>query len=290
MRSLVACAVVLSVSLGVSAGPAWAQAESREGIALQNQILELRRDIQALRDQGGRGPAPGAVTTPQRPAPGGGEITTQLLDRVSTLEDQSRRLNGRIDETDNSSQRRSADLAKQLADLQFRLDNGAAAPGATPAPRPPGAAPAPVAVPVAGAAPAAVPAAPVKRTPALALQEGNAALARRDYAAADAAAREVLAAGKTQPAAYDAQFLLAQAASGQRNFPAAAVAYNDAYDRNRQGTHAQDSLLGLASSLSALGEKRSACVALDTLRQQFPSPRPDIAQRAALTRTQSGCP
>ncbi len=281
MRIPAVCGLVMT--LLALAQPAWAQIDSREGIALQNQILELRRDLQTLRDQSGRSPPPGGgsvLPSPGRaPAPGGSEITAQLLDRVTVLEEQLRVLSGRIDEIDNAAQRRDADLAKQLGDLQFRLDNGGAA-----------------AAPVAGKPPAASPAAPVappaavKRTPALALQEGNAALARRDYAAAEAAAREVLAGAKGSPAAYDAQFLLAQASQGSRNFPQAAIAYNDTYDRNRQGAHAQDSLLGLANSLIALNEKRSACAALDTLRSQFPNPRADVVQRSAYARTQAGCP
>ena len=52
------------------------------------------------------------------------------------------------------------------------------------------------------------------------MQEGNAALARRDYPAAEQAAREVLAGSRTSPRAYDAQFLLAQALMGQRQYPA----------------------------------------------------------------------
>ncbi len=294
MRILVACGLVAAVL--AMAQPARAQIDSREGIALQNQIYELKRDIQSLREQSGRGaPTGGAsVLTPSnRPqGQGGSEIAAQLLDRVTALEDQMRVLSGRIDEVENASQRRDADLAKQLADLQFRLDNGG-----PPAALPSGAAGAPggrqatVSPPPAalGTIPAPPPAA-VKRTPALALQEGNAALARRDYAAAEAAAREVLANAKGSPAAYDAQFLLAQASQGSRNFPQAAIAYNDTFDRSRQGAHAQDSLLGLANSLIALNEKRSACAALDTLRGQFPSPRPDVAQRAAYARSQAGCP
>ncbi len=290
MRVLVACCVMMGLGLGMNATPARAQIETREGIALQNQILELRRDVQALRDQPGRAPVyAGAAPSSLAPrggtsSSGGSDMTAQLLDRVASLEDQMRTLNGRIDELDNASQRRNADLAKQIGDLIFRVDNGSAPGGIRPAGSGSATPPAP------GVPPAPPPApAPVKRTPALALQEGNAALARRDYTVADTAAREVLAAGKTQPAAYDAQFLLAQAAYGQRNFPQAAIAYNEAYDRSRQGSHAQDSLLGLASSLNALGEKRSACAALDTLRQQFPSARVDVVQRAALTRTQAGC-
>ena len=54
--------------------------------------------------------------------------------------------------------------------------------------------------------------------PELALQDGKAALARRDYPAPEATAREVLASNRTSPRAYDAQFLLAQALAGQRNY------------------------------------------------------------------------
>ena len=48
-------ALVLLVQMALSGSPAQAQVESREGIALQNQILELRRQIQSLQDQSGRG-------------------------------------------------------------------------------------------------------------------------------------------------------------------------------------------------------------------------------------------
>ncbi len=290
MRILVACGLVMAVL--AMAQPARAQIDSREGIALQNQIYELKRDLQTLRDQSGRAAPSGGVTVlpqPGRPqGQGGSEIVAQLLDRVTVLEEQMRVLSGRIDEIDNAAQRRDADLAKQLADLQFRLDNGGAA-TAGPAGKQGTVSPPAATLGTVPAGPTPPPAA-VRRTPALALQEGNAALARRDYAAAEAAAREVLASAKGTPAAYDAQFLLAQASQGSRNFPQAAIAYNDTYDRSHQGAHAQDSLLGLANSLIALNEKRSACAALDTLRAQFPSQRPDVVQRAAYARSQAGCP
>ena len=50
-----AAALVLFVLVASSGQPARAQVESREGIALQNQILDLRRQMQALQDQSGRG-------------------------------------------------------------------------------------------------------------------------------------------------------------------------------------------------------------------------------------------
>ena len=84
------------------------------------------------------------------------------------------------------------------------------------------------------------------------MQEGNAALARRDYAVAEVAAREVLAGGRNASRAGDAQFLLAQALVGRRDYQGAAVAYDDAYNRSRTGSRAPEALLGLANALAGL--------------------------------------
>lgn len=121
------------------------------------------------------------------------------------------------------------------------------------------------------------------------MQEGNAALARRDYAAAEAAAREVLGSGRAGPRAGDAQFLLAQALSGRRDYQAAAVAYDDAYNRSRTGSRAPDALVGLANALAGLGERPAACATLEKLRAEFPSPRPDVREAAAGIRARAGC-
>jgi TolA-binding protein len=276
-----AAAFVAMLSVGMSV-PARAQMESREAIALQNQILDLRHQLQDLQSQlssGGGSYLGGRARAYAPPVSGGGgapnDIVAQLLDRVSQLEDQVRQLNGRMDETANQVQRQGADLGKQIGDLSFQMQQGsqATAPGAP-------------------ARPAATPAAPPPRTPPrtpeIALQQGNAALARRDYAAAEAAAREVLAGGRG-PRAYDAQFLLAQAMNGQRNYQQAALAYDDTYNRAHTGTHAQDALLGLANSLVALGEKPAACATLDKLRTEFPSPRGDIRASAATIHQRAGC-
>jgi TolA-binding protein len=268
-----------------------AQVESREGIALQNQILELRHQLQVLRDQlaAGGGSALGSARqpSPSYPPPSGNvaDVASQLLERVSRLEDEVRTLRGRIDELNNTLQQQNADLTKQIQDLNFKLENAPPGKGATIAPvSPPPAAPAVTAAPAAAAAPAA----PRHRPPELALQEANAALARRDYSTAEAGAREVLA-GPKGPRDIDARFLLARALAGKRDYAGAAVAYDDAYKASRTGPHAQDSLLGLASSLSTLGEKRAACATLDQLKAEFPTPRPDLREQIAGTRQQAGC-
>src|SRR5689334_15817587 len=79
-----AAGLVLLLVLVMVAGSARAQVESREGIALQNQILELRRQMQTLQDQGARGsgsPAyPSRAPTPYSPSAGGsGDLVAQLL-------------------------------------------------------------------------------------------------------------------------------------------------------------------------------------------------------------------
>lgn len=258
---------VIALAVGLAAAPAWAQLDSREAIALQNQILELRRDMQGLQMQRG---APALPPPMRRGGDGGSEIAAQLLDRVAQLEEDVRRLRGQLDEQANASRRQSDDLAKQVADLNFRLQNT----GASTAP------------PAASGGPA-----PSGRRPAeLAMQEGNAALARRDYGVAEAAAREVLAAGRGGPRAGDAQFLLAQTLMGKRDYAGAAVAYDDAYNRSRAGSRAPDALLGLANALAALNDRANACGALDKLRAEFPSPRPNVREAAAVARGRSGCP
>ena len=120
------------------------------------------------------------------------------------------------------------------------------------------------------------------------MQEGNAALARRDYTAAEAAAREVLAFPRS-PRAVDAQFLLAQVLTGKRDYQAAAVAFDDTYNRNKVGSHAQPALLGLANSLTAINEKRAACATLDKLKAEFPTTRADLRDQVAAARQKAGC-
>jgi len=210
---------------------------------------------------------------------------------VSNLEEQMRHLNGRNEEMANRLQRLSEDVTKQLGDMNFRLQalEGGGRPGAAPPAMPPRnpTGTNPIGAPPIGSDPPGG-ATRAQRTPEAMMQEGNAALARRDYATAEAAARDVLALRNT-PRAYDAQFLLAQSLSGRRDYPQAAIAYDDTYKRARTGRYAQEALLGLAGSLAALNEKRSACDTLNTLRVEFPTPRPEVRDAANNLRQRAGC-
>jgi TolA-binding protein len=297
-------ALFMLIALAPLYRPAWAQLESREAIALQNQIMDLRRQIQGLQDQSSRGGTPTYLGRGAYPSTPGGtsDLVAQLLSRVDALEEQVRQLRGRLDETQNEVQRQGADLGKRIDDMAFQGQNQqGGAPGPPPQPPPSNLAPPPGAYPPGPPAPvalggpplppgaAAPPAGPVHRTPEIAIQEGNAALARRDYTTAEAAAREVLNGSRTSPRAYDAQFLLAQALIGEHQFSQAAIAYDDTYNRSRKGAHAQDALLGLANSLTAINEKKAACDTLAKLHSEYPTPRPDIRDAAVGTAQRAGC-
>ena len=271
-------------------GSAAAQIDSREGIALQNQILQLRRDLQDLQVQrpvsvpvprGGGGPGPSS------------DIVAQLLDRITALEDQVRVMRGQLDETSNALQRQNADLSKRIDDLNFRINNGSGPAAASAQPgAPAGGAPtssgqtlSPPPSSLAAARPADTSA--PRRTPEMAMQEGNAALARRDYQTAEAAAREVLAMRNT-PRSGDAQLLLAQALAGERDYRAAAVAYGDAYTRNRNTQRASDALLGLANALTAINERESACATLSQIRSEYPN-RADLRDPVNSLAARNSC-
>jgi TolA-binding protein len=314
VRWLLPVAAVLVV--GLAATPAQAQIESREGIALRDQIAELRHEVQILQAQisngGGGSMLGGASRPPPSNSSGGGDVTAQLLVRVDQLDDQVRQLRGRIDELQNQLQQQTADLGKRIDDLAFQMQNPQAAagaarqtapsdaaaaptpstgvlgtlPGGPPGPIPPGQAPPNYARPT-YAPPGTAP--PLPRTPELAMQEGNAALARRDYVTAEAAAHEVLSSNRVSPRAYDAMFLLAQAQAGLRQYSQAALSYDDTYNRARRGSHAEDALLGLTYSLIGLGDKTSACQALGRLHAEFPTPRADLREPIAAARQRAGC-
>jgi TolA-binding protein len=280
--ALIIAASLLGGATTVSVRPASAQAESREGIYLQNQILQLRQELEGLR-RGGGGPALAAPVPRGGGAAPSGELLNQLLERVGALEEEVRRMRGRLDETDFRNRQLSQAVEKLQGDVDFRfqqLEGG----GGGGRPRGGGSA----AVESAPAAPRSPPPAPGPRTPERALSEGQAALNRRDYAAAEAAAREALAA-RNSPRAADAQMLLADALAGKRDNAGAALAYNDAYVRGRTSPRAPDALLGLAGSFANLGHRREACDTLDDLRSNFPNLRPAQAQRAAETRQRAGC-
>jgi TolA-binding protein len=274
--------VVLILLLGVP-GIARAQIDSREGIALQNQILQLRQEVEVLR-RGGVSAAP----APSRPAAGGGgstEIVQSLLDRVQRMEEEVRSLRGRAEQAEFRERQLRERVEKLEGDIDFRLQQieGGRQGNATPPTAPPRGAPTPPTPQPPPAQPASVP-----RTPEQALSAGQAALGRRDFAAAEAAAREVIAA-RGAPRQLDAQILLGDALLGRRDFAGAAVAYDDARRRAPNGTRAPEATVGIANAFIGLNNNRDACTLLNELRSSGARLTPAVAERAGEARRRASC-
>uniref|UniRef100_UPI0022EAB827 tetratricopeptide repeat protein n=1 Tax=Falsiroseomonas oryzae TaxID=2766473 RepID=UPI0022EAB827 len=118
--------------------------------------------------------------------------------------------------------------------------------------------------------------------------DGQAALGRRDFTAAETAAREVIA--SRDPARVpDAYILLGDALLGRRDFANAAVAYDDARRRNPRGSRAPEASIGIANSLIGLNNNRDACTILNELRSANPTLSGPVAERAADARRRAQC-
>jgi TolA-binding protein len=83
--------------------------------------------------------------------------------------------------------------------------------------------------------------------------------------------------------------LLGDALMGKRDFQNAALAYDEAYSRNRQGARAPEAMIGLANAFQGFGARREACETLDNLRSNFPNLAAPLAQRAADSRRRAQC-
>ncbi|CAM3038701.1 hypothetical protein AA15237_2886 [Komagataeibacter xylinus NBRC 15237] len=207
-------------------------------------------------------------------------LTLQLLDRVNTLEEQTREMRGQIDQLTNQVQQQNATMSKQIDDMNFAMQqHGHAAP----------AVPAPVTA-ASGVTPAAAaPApAPAKRSLDDVLKAGNDALLQHDYATAQADAQQVLS-GPKSARQIDAQYLMAQSLAGQKQYRQSALAYYDTYNRAPHGQRAPSALLGVAATLVALNDKASACQALDKLSSEFPTPAPRIKAAEQVYRKRAKC-
>lgn len=275
-RVLALCLPVATVLVASAPAGHAQEVTSREGLALQNQIMALKQSMSQMQSSGSTLAPPSA--TPAPASSGNGDLTAQLLDRVNTLEQQQRDMRGEIDQLTNELQQKTAALSKQIADNQFAAQNGGGA----------AAAPAAAAAGAAGATAASSPSHTAATTPDALLASGKAALQKRDYATAHENAEEALKNAKGS-FKVDAQFLLAQSLAGEKQYRQSAVAYYDAYRQSPKSARAPDALLGVSASLLAMGDKKAACQALGKLKAEFPSPTQRVSHAAEIYAGRGGC-
>lgn len=267
--------------------PVQAQLDSREAIALQNQILELRRELDSIRRSGVSAPAPRSS--------GGTVGGTEAVARLQELEEEVRRLRGRAEVAENQNRQLREDITKIRDDMDYRLRALEGGGGAQRPPQQgrPGAQPQPPAQPQASASqppqpqPPAASSAP--RPPERVLSEGQAALARRDYATAETAAREILSQRGNNPRAYDARLLLADALAGRGNAQSAAIEYGEAYRMNSRGSRSAEALVGFGDALASMNQRREACEALDLAQSEYPNMRGPVRDKMNAARARARC-
>ena len=76
----------------------------------------------------------------------------------------------------------------------------------------------------------------------------------------------------------------------RKDYAHAAEAFLKGYRNYQDRPKAADSLLKLAMSLAALGNKQDACAALAELTTRFPNASQAVKQRAAAQRRRLACP
>lgn len=260
----------LTLGAGVEPTAAYAQVSSREAIQLQNQIDQINQQMSQIR-QGAGAPAP-VSPAPASSSGANGDLVAQLLDRVSHLEAQVRDMRGELDELHNTVQTQNAALSKKVDDMQFAA--GGSAPSGSDS---------------AAAQPSPAPASTAPRSASDLLADGRGALRAHNYAQAQSDAQQALKSAKSSQGKMDAQFLLAQSLAGQKQYKDSALAYYDAYKRLPHSARAPEALLGVSASMLALGDKTSACQALDQLKSEFPSSAPRVKSAAASFRKRAGC-
>jgi len=291
MRQYFFALTAFAVLLPLGAAHGQPLVQSQEGIALQNEILQLQQQVQQLQGNGGSALGGGNAPAPSSDNGGGAApangLVASLVTQVQQLQSQVQDLSGKVDELQNQVNTQHDATEKEIGDLKFQMTNGAA-PAAAPAAAGAQAA-ASAAAPQSLAASSPPPAAAAASPPKAALKDALTAYGKHDYAGAAALAQSIVSKNKSAPEAYRAQYLLAQSLSAQGKSQDAAIAYDDSYNMNRTGSYAPQSLLGLAGSLAAINQNEAACSTIASLNSQFPTPPAGMQPRIDAVSKRANC-
>jgi tol-pal system protein YbgF len=279
--------------------------DSGDARALSDRLDRLERDMNLLQRQVYRGSPSGAAG-----ASGPQALSSEL--QSSQQEDEIRRLTGRIEELSNRIDQLNSRLDRLSSDVDTRfsgLGQGAAAapasnlPGSPPPPPGRGAnAPGPattsgtlgtlssdngatVASAATGSAAGNLP----SGSPQDQYNYAFGLLQRADYPNAEQALRSFVAKYPTNPLAGNAQYWLGETYYVRKDYNNAAVAFAEGYQKYPKGPKGPDTLLKLAESLAALGQKPNACAVYGRLEHDFPVAPAPIKERAAADKQKLAC-
>lgn len=259
--------------------PLAASADDADLRAVNNRLDRLERSVNDMRGGGSSGDV--------APITASGDVGVRLND----LEEQMRRLNGRIEELGHQVGLIGRDLEanKAATELRFQdLQGAGAAPSATSSSDS-----APSTARVTSTAPAASSAAPLVALPAGTPQTqydfAIDLLKRGEFPKARDGFKQFLAAHPKDPLAGNAQYWLGETYYVQGQYKDAADSFLKGYTTYSKSSKAPDSLLKLGMTLVALNQKDAACATFGQLKEQFPSASPAIVARNKQERQKVGC-
>ena len=296
-RPLLGVGCALALLAGV-APPAQADLSGLAG-----ELTRIQDEVAALRRV-----APAQVTDPGR--------LGQFEVRLGQLEEELRRLTGRIEQLEYSQRTLEDRFDQLIGDLDARLramEQGApaGAAGADVAPPPEARAAGPAPAPPPGSEPqilgqiprsavlalprpdpSAIPPPPSTRelTPQQQYDAAMELLRAGDYAGAEGGLQLFLDMHPDHALAANAAYWLAETYYVRKNYAAAAAAFARNYQTyGKTAAKASDNLLKLGMSLEGLGENAKACLSYAELAKEFPSAPAHIQQALARERDRAEC-
>ena len=120
-------------------------------------------------------------------------------------------------------------------------------------------------------------------------EKGYGALLQRDYAAAEASFRKVVADYPNDPLAGSAQYWVGETQYVRKQYQKAADSFLAGYRKYSSGDKAPDTLLKLGMSLAALGEKDAACSTFKQLKEKYPNASDSLRREAKGAAGKAGC-
>jgi tol-pal system protein YbgF len=114
-------------------------------------------------------------------------------------------------------------------------------------------------------------------------------LLRRDYGAAQATFAELVKTYPDDALAGKAQYWLGETYYVRGEYKAAAEAFLKSYKTYKSNERAPDSLLKLAMSLAALGQKDAACSVFSEFGSKYPQAPDYLRDQAKVERRKGGC-
>ncbi|MCE3233127.1 MAG: uncharacterized protein K0R98_1384 [Rickettsiaceae bacterium] len=285
---------------------------------LQDKIDSLEKDLNTMQQQVYRGNKSYGKTSGN---------AANLEAQSVAFEEDMRRLNGKIEESENSSNKIAAKLEKALADIDFRLtameksikelqeaktekaekpeaieeakaeETKAEEPASTETPEEkPGAAETPLAPAKKETAKKEEPnkEEAKKETKELSDAKGQydkalEAMRKTEYDKAERSFKDFIAGNKGNELLSNAYYWLGETYYVRENYNQSAVQFLKGYQDNPKGNKAADNLLKLAMSLNKLKKQKEACTTLDKLTKEFPKVDATTKEKVKKERTSAKC-